>query len=1082
MSEGAEWRSWPGFDAFQDTLTNPPAIRRAAADYAMALIVDKRHEAARDAIATALAEPGDHPPRAALLLMNAECAQQLGKPGAAAAQVLEAVEDTPQALEAVTTWLRDLLLAEEAGPARRYLLDRVLPALRPRVGARVGDALCALELEAAILEGKCQDALQAVNRLTDVDPVEDVLRAVRSRDSGDAAVFHTLVLVDIQLGRQEQALADVSQFISEGKVDHDPAAAVRLRELKAELLPQDDVDAVADAYFDAGEKAYQTDALADAERLLRLSLTAADRPLTHWYLAETLRLSSVGLPDRTERRRTLEQALGEWRAGTEAGPASWAWTWALDTSAAIFRELADLVPERGRLSMLSVLGAYERHLLVEDRDGDTWSRLAEACIQLEWPGVALDCARRAVALAPDDQFALWTLLYAQLQSGHPDAETTCGRFLDLPPDDVLMHGLVLHLLGRNREAEKKLRSAYDGPEGLRARLIAIRALLRAEPAAAAATAAGALELMDQGDPRARDADLPVIAELLYRGGRYGEAIARLEPVDAYFTRTIYTAGDIAGALMLCHLALDRPAAAEGQMAVVRTSLRDVFEATQLARDLRDFATKAPSEASAATALRHADEIDRLAGRLQTAHLDPDDVLLQLAAASAGEGDNGRWPLALTRSRVLIAAARWEEAARVSIDVLESAGLPDIDQPGLVGRILVAVDALLGNDEVDRAHELVGRALGTPLSLPADDCVPALESRRLLTSLLRDDHQEARRAAAASSTMSVSELTDVLRKIGGGAARLVQLRRGTGGLDDASLADALNRIRDELFQLAPTFDEWAWPMTDPIVISIATDLVPANTSEDGPLFATVIPRIRDRVRATTGITVPGVRVREDTELPPGGYRICIGGNRDVPGHVPAGYAYIPSSREHVRSKLGQDVEVTVVPDPLTGSESCWVPAPPPGAEGAEHPGTTALERAVGWVRNKVDHFFDQVVWSALLIETGADHDRLTYPMRVLEACLLGSVADLVRVDDIAALISEWRTAGHLAGAPDVDDRGVVRLTTVFRDLLRTGISLCPEGDLGGLVRIVSGEKWSYAAAVREARSRLALIQRAGGGEA
>ncbi|WP_370962465.1 FHIPEP family type III secretion protein [Amycolatopsis sp. cg9] len=1079
MTTRVEWQAWRGADVFRDTLTTPPAIRRAAADYAMALLAERRYEAAHDAITTALAERGAHPPRAVLLLMNAECAEHLGKPAAAATQVLEAVEDTPEALEAVASWLHALLLAEGAGPARKALLDRIVPALRHRVEPVAENILCALELEAAILEGNCEGALQAADRSADVGSVDGVLSAVRACDSDDPAVFHALIRVEKRLGRQQQALTDVSRVIDEGKVDHDPAAAVSLRELKAELLPPRDVEAVADAYFDAGEKAYQAEQLIDAERLLRLSLGAADRPLTRWYLAETLRLSSVGLLDRAERRGRLERALEQWRAGTEAGPTSWAWSWALDTSAAIHRELADVDPERSKPLMLAVLEAYERHLLDDDQDGDMWSRLAETFIELELAGVALGCAQQAVTLAPGDQFALWTLLYAQLQSGHPEAEATCRRFLDLPPDNVLMHGLARYLLGRYREAEEMLHGAYDGPEGLKARLIAIRALLRAEPEAAATTAAGAVELIDREDPRVEYAGIPVVAELLYRGGRYDEAIALLEPIDSHFDRTTYTAGDIAGTLMLCHLALDRPEVTEKQMATLRASLRDVFEASQLARELRDFARAAPSDAGAATALRHADEVDRLAGRLQTAHLDPEDVLRRLAEASV---EDSRWPFALTRSRLLIAAARWEEAALISIDVLESAGLPDIDKPGLVGRVLVAIDALLENDEVDRAHDLVGRALSTPLPLPPDDCLTALECRRLLTSLLRGEESEARRAAVAAGAVPAHELADVLRKTGGGAARLVRFRRAASGLGELPLVEALDLVRDELFQLSPALGDWAWPMTDPIVVSIATDLVPADTSEEGPLFATTIPRIRDRVRAATGVTVPGIRIREDGELPPGSYRIRIGDQRAVPGHVPPGHAYVPSSGEHVRSKLGQEVEVSVVPDPLTGAEGCWVVAPPAGAEGTGHPGATALERAVGWVRDKVHHFFDQVVWSALLIETGGDHDRLTYPMRVLEARLLAGAADLVRIDDAAELISEWRTAGHLVDAPDLDERGVVRLTTVFRDLLHAGVSLRPDSDLDGLIRIVADEEWSYAAAAREARTQLPPIQRAGGGAA
>jgi flagellar biosynthesis component FlhA len=61
------------------------------------------------------------------------------------------------------------------------------------------------------------------------------------------------------------------------------------------------------------------------------------------------------------------------------------------------------------------------------------------------------------------------------------------------------------------------------------------------------------------------------------------------------------------------------------------------------------------------------------------------------------------------------------------------------------------------------------------------------------------------------------------------------------------------------------------VVDPIAVELGTALVPEDTSMEWSLFKELIPALRERISASFGIQIPGVRVRANAgDLPPTAY--------------------------------------------------------------------------------------------------------------------------------------------------------------------------------------------------------------------
>lgn len=113
---------------------------------------------------------------------------------------------------------------------------------------------------------------------------------------------------------------------------------------------------------------------------------------------------------------------------------------------------------------------------------------------------------------------------------------------------------------------------------------------------------------------------------------------------------------------------------------------------------------------------------------------------------------------------------------------------------------------------------------------------------------------------------------------------------------------------------------------PIVFELSDALVPfVDSRQDGGKFLyELIPAMRDRIKAATGVRVPGVRARANSLLPPGVYEMQLD---EVPvnrGQALLDHWYFAGQPELLD---GLDVEGHCTPatHPVTGEPGCWLDA-------------------------------------------------------------------------------------------------------------------------------------------------------------
>jgi tetratricopeptide (TPR) repeat protein len=217
-------------------------------------------------------------------------------------------------------------------------------------------------------------------------------------------------------------------------------------------------------------------------------------------------------------------------------------------------------------------------------------------------------------------------------------------------------------------------------------------------------------------------------------------------------------------------------------------------------------------------------------------------------------------------------------------------------------------------------------------------------------------------------------------------------------------------------------EPARPMVTPTALNGHPGLFPAGEAwADGhPLFADYIPAMRARVAADLGVRLPGIRVRSDDDLQPGGYAIILDEVPVAAGVVAPGGRFCPdvASQANAVALSGSPAR-----DPRTGEESgVWL----------DDAGLTAA--AGGGV---------------------ATWDHLEYMIRHLEQLQREQVTLYIGLQELDSLLSEWKggrqgeaqaEAERLVAAalPDLSAR--LRYLQVLHALLREGVGVTDQASI------------------------------------
>ena len=267
---------------------------------------------------------------------------------------------------------------------------------------------------------------------------------------------------------------------------------------------------------------------------------------------------------------------------------------------------------------------------------------------------------------------------------------------------------------------------------------------------------------------------------------------------------------------------------------------------------------------------------------------------------------------------------------------------------------------------------------------------------------------------------------------------------------AALVDSLDRILR--LTGASTVEI---PVVTPIVAEVGDALVPiVDSAQDGGVFLfELVPAMRDRIRSSTGVTVPGVRMRGNPSLAPERFTVQVDEVPVLTGSVEMGrrLAVVPFQPNGPRP-AGELIDV----HPLNGERGLWVLSTEP--EGGDAPGLTNAQNLVYRIELAIRAHLARYLGPqelSILVDTWAEDDpedlvaavlpdadarlRLTWVLQAL-------VDDGVPVSDWAALLAAIREAGGVG-------RPVAELRRAVRARLRSSL---PGPQTGRTVVIVPAE--------------------------
>jgi hypothetical protein len=455
-----------------------------------------------------------------------------------------------------------------------------------------------------------------------------------------------------------------------------------------------------------------------------------------------------------------------------------------------------------------------------------------------------------------------------------------------------------------------------------------------------------------------------------------------------------------------------------------------------ARDLMDLARRLASadsrmaEARVATAL--ATRARSTARRLRDSLRNDDAALVEIHKSLR------RWPddatamaaYSATSARLAAGLDRPDEAAAAALELLRL--LPR--SPAGAARLIAGIDTLFGAGRAQAVRQLLTTARHNP---SPDDLVVAGDLRirdalaAALTGAAVDAEQALARALEAQYPDDTAEATIVrtwTSLLGGPAGYWGVRESADAGGQVARIADLCLAAMLRLDE--PPDDAEMWPVTTPIRMNLADDLVPADTTQDGPMIGTYIPVMRRRVtEAITGPLpddnpdwLPGVRVRQDSTLDGGQFQIELHDLPLAPSGIPAGMVFCLAASDRVRRAIGDEPTLIPALDPVTRHEACWV-----AADYADQLTALGLE-----------------VW----------RDPLLYVFRELEHQILRHLTDYLSLDELKRLLETWERGRGDGADINSDHVDLERLSAVVRALVR---ERTPVRDGAGLLRALGSSQ-------------------------
>lgn len=300
----------------------------------------------------------------------------------------------------------------------------------------------------------------------------------------------------------------------------------------------------------------------------------------------------------------------------------------------------------------------------------------------------------------------------------------------------------------------------------------------------------------------------------------------------------------------------------------------------------------------------------------------------------------------------------------------------------------------------RRHELLQRKVGYPL--------------------LRKEFARAEREWAGADEVAAADAE--ARRVGAGVvlARLFRLGGQPGEAarwyrlvaesDQYPEAEAaLNDVHAEMAK--QMFERFPLPLVTPLAVEVSeylSGLALGDGDSLAPGFQAQITAMRARVLESFGVRLPGLRMRTDEALPPGGYVLML-------NEVPLASFTMELGRRLARAPAATLLELGVVgqrtTDPLDGSDAVWV---------------------------------DEDQWGEVAAAEIPLLDLMEYPLRHLESLVVANLALFVGHQELSNLA--WQESPELGRRLDADTSALGDFARVVRSLLEEKVPISPLGAL------------------------------------